>query len=91
MSPKTIAAKIVEGLPYQCRIESDTDYSVAMPEPLHLHHSKLFANCSELSHHKDINSVNVSHYKHNGNCVYSIEVSQVPWSEDEDDASSWEL
>ena len=88
---KAIASKIVEGMPYQCRIETSTEYSVTIPESLHLHHSRLYANCAELSRREDISGVSVSHYNHRGNCVYTIEVAQNYEIDDGDDSNNWGL
>lgn len=89
MSNNTIASKIVEGIPAQCQIESSSEYTVSLPENVYMHHSRLYANCSELSHHKEIESVNVAYYKHSGNCIYTIEVTRNYNDDEEDD--TWEF
>lgn len=88
LSNNTIASKIVEGIPAQCRIESSSEYTVSLPEGVCMRHSRLYANCAELSHHKEIESVNVACYKHSGNYIYTIEVSR-NYGDEEDD--TWEL
>lgn len=89
MTQKTIISRLTEDIPFICNVNSDSEYAISIPENLALMHSKLYANAANLSNSKDIESVNVSHYKHNRNTVFNITVIQ---SECEpDDSDSWDF